>query len=456
VSGSYTGFDYTGIEKVEYLGYFAPQSGSAVFGDTVNILTLYANNLTMQVVSIYTGSANDEISFSPSPNFNKAYIYSGAGDDKVVGGHYIEAGAGNDSLSGVTMLGGTGNDTYVVDSMNDVVTELAGEGTDEVRVSVGSRRNSEGIYVLPAHVENLTGTSTTGQDVQANSLDNIVTMGSGGDLVVLDNGGNDQVSGGGGNDYLYWGAAFTNADSADGGEGYDTFALVGTYSLAFDANDLVGFEKLTVFSSGNTAQPASYALTMHDAAVAAGQQLSVVGLSLTSAETLTFDGSAELDGGFMIRSGAGADSLTGGAKRDDIDGGAGNDIIHGGGGKDSISGGIGADQLWGDAGADRFLYTGAGQSNLNAGQDWIRDFEGGVDKINLRGFDANGDPADGITAFSYIGSDAFTGQAGQLRTLYNGGAAIIEADINGDGAADFTIQVTVSNLMPLTWSDFEI
>ena len=44
--------------------------------------------------------------------------------------------------------GGTGNDTYVVDSAGDVVVEAAGEGTDRVYAYVN--------YTLGANVENLT------------------------------------------------------------------------------------------------------------------------------------------------------------------------------------------------------------------------------------------------------------------------------------------------------------
>ena len=59
----------------------------------------------------------------------------------------LDGGAGAD-----TMLGGAGNDTYVVDATTDVVTEAAGQGTDTIQSSV--------TYTLGANVENLTLTGT--------------------------------------------------------------------------------------------------------------------------------------------------------------------------------------------------------------------------------------------------------------------------------------------------------
>jgi Ca2+-binding RTX toxin-like protein len=461
-SGTTTIFDYTSIERVEFNGFIRAVSPFNFGTATVSLRLNPTSNAT---VTLTTAAGNDEIYFFDQGWGAVLQASTGDGNDTIVadgisGADRLEGGGGNDYLDGGagndTMIGGTGNDVYVVSSSADTVTELAGEGIDEVRTAVGSRGNPEEFYVLPANVENLTGTSTTDQGVRGNALDNVINMGTGGDLVVLDAGGNDTVNGGGGDDFLYYGAALTNADSNNGGAGYDTVALVGNYSLTFDADDLVSIERLSIFTTGIAAQPASYSLTTQDANVAAGQQLYVVALSLSANESLTFNGSAELDGSFYIRSGAGADSLTGGAKRDILEGGAGNDTLRGGGGKDSINGGAGADTLFGDGGADRFVYLAASDSASESGVDSIKDFEVGVDKIFLRQMDANGNSTDGITAFSFIGSDAFSKQAGQLRVVSSGNSAFVEADIDGDGLADFAIQLTLTDTMPLTRSDFEL
>ena len=50
------------------------------------------------------------------------------------------------------MIGGLGNDTYVVDNVGDVVTEALNEGTDTVQSSVS--------FALGANVENLTLTGS--------------------------------------------------------------------------------------------------------------------------------------------------------------------------------------------------------------------------------------------------------------------------------------------------------
>src|SRR5262245_13404332 len=113
----------------------------------------------------------------------------------TVDANILRGADGNDVLDGAggadTMIGGLGNDTYVVANIADVVTENPGEGTDTVQMSLAS-------YTLPANVENLVGTSATGQALTGNTLDNTITGGtgpdsmsgnSGNDTYVVDNGG---------------------------------------------------------------------------------------------------------------------------------------------------------------------------------------------------------------------------------------------------------------------------
>jgi Ca2+-binding RTX toxin-like protein len=350
------------------------------------------------------------------------------------------------------MVGGAGNDSYVVDNNNDVVTELAGEGTDTVVTALGSKTPPDrAVYVLPAFVENLTGTSAGAQGVRGNSLDNVINMGGGHDLVVLDDGGIDTVNGGGGNDYIYYGDTLSAADVTNGGAGVDTVGLLGNYAagLVFTATNLVGVERMAFYTGGGTN---SYTITMHDANVAAGTEFFVTAASLNAGETLTFNGSAETNGRFTIHGGGGADTITGGAGGDFIIGNAGNDALYGLGGMDFLIGGLGADQLRGGAGSDRFVYQSTAQSATGS-VDRILDFQH-VDRIDLSGIDANGNAGDGNSAFTFIGSNAFGNVAGQLRAYQSGPDWFVEGDTNGDGLADLVIQVTLPDATPLGVGDF--
>lgn len=268
----------------------------------------------------------------------------------------------------------------------------------------------------------------------------------GNDTIVLTGGGDDAASGGEGNDLVYYGAAFTNADSTNGGAGTDRVGLAGDYSLTFDADDLVGIERLELYGSAAVggAGPFDYALTLIDANVAAEATLFVTAASLGATETLTFNGTAETDGKLIVQGGAGADRIAGGGQIDHLIGNGGADELYGLGGDDVLHGGAGADQLRGGLGRDTYLYLDASESGTGAGaSDRIVDFQGGLDKIDLSAIDAGS--AAGDQAFTFIGSDAFSATGtGEVRSSFDAGANAwrVEGDANGDGVADFAILVT--------------
>ena len=132
---------------------------------------------------------------------------------------------------------------------------------------------------------------------------------------------------------------------------------------------------------------------------------------------------------------------------DQLDAGAGNDLIWGGKGADILTGG---------AGKDAFLFTKTEDSNAANGIDRIVDFEPGIDKINLSGIDAKtSTPAD--DAFSFVAAQSGV-QANKVtwKQFDVSGSAndytLVQADVNGDGTADFEIRLT--GLKALTASDF--
>ncbi|MBV8685162.1 MAG: M10 family metallopeptidase C-terminal domain-containing protein [Alphaproteobacteria bacterium] len=293
-------------------------------------------------------------------------------------------------------------------------------------------------------------------DVLAGDSDNNDIAGSPyGEYFDLSQGGNDNAQGNGGDDYFWFGGAFTNGDSVDGGAGTDVVGLLGTYALTFDSNDLVNIERLTLFS-GTTLRGEShvtYTLTTVDANVAADKVLTVLGTTLLSDEVLVFNGRAETDGHFLIRGGAAGDTLVGGQQIDFLYGGAGNDQLYGQGGNDLLQGDFGADQLRGGFGDDRFVYLSASDST-DQGMDVILDLEPGHDRIDLSAIDA--DPElNGDQAFTFIGDGDFSGTAGELRAYQGEGSSwFVEGDVDGDGTADLLIQVNTFGGHVVQASDF--
>ncbi|WP_436041195.1 M10 family metallopeptidase C-terminal domain-containing protein, partial [Rhizobium sp. LjRoot98] len=76
-----------------------------------------------------------------------------------------------------------------------------------------------------------------------------------------------------------------------------------------------------------------------------------------------------------------------------------------------------------------------------SGRDTIFDFSGtGGDRIDLSAIDAN-TAASGNQAFTYVGTAAFTGKAGELRYVKAASDTYVYGDVNGDGKADFAIHL---------------
>lgn len=152
-----------------------------------------------------------------------------------------------------------------------------------------------------------------------------------------------------------------------------------------------------------------------------------------------------LDGGNgndALYGAAGLDTLAGGNGDDTLFGGDGNDVLDGGTGNDRLNGGAGSDRLTGGAGNDVYAFTNAAASRTAGAVidiDVITDFRSGQDRIDLGGVDAIAGTA-ARDAFSWIGSNAFSGAAGELRSYRDGSTFVLAGDVDGDGLADFVIQ----------------
>jgi Ca2+-binding RTX toxin-like protein len=318
-------------------------------------------------------------------------IYGGLGTDKLNGNDgndYLDGGAGAD-----TLVGGLGNDTFVVDDADDIVTELDGEGTDTVSTTLNH-------YQIGAYIENLTLTGSEDLTGYGNDLNNVLTG----------NDGKNLLAGMGGNDTYILGKGDTvselNLSNADAG-GKDTVQT----DFSFTLGDFV--ENLTLTGDSNR---------------------NGTGNNLANALTGN-TGDNKLFGM------SGNDTLKGLAGDDILRGDAGKDTLSGGAGDDRLYGGTGQDTLSGQSGADTFYFATGDTNKTKATADIILDFSGKQgDHINLASMDANEDKK-GNQSFDFIGTDKFSGDAGELRYEKTGGDTYIYGDTDGDKKADFAIHL---------------
>jgi Ca2+-binding RTX toxin-like protein len=136
------------------------------------------------------------------------------------GDNQINGGAGVDQL-----FGRGGNDIYIVDNAADSVTENAGQGLDEVRVSVS--------YVLTAgaDVETLRTIDDAGVaaiSLTGNASGNVV-RGNNGANVINGGAGNDELTGLGGQDSFLFNTALDAATNVD---------VIGDFNVADDTIQL--------------------------------------------------------------------------------------------------------------------------------------------------------------------------------------------------------------------------
>ena len=328
----------------------------------------------------------------------------GAGDDTLngVGGHdTLDGGTGTDRLAG-----GAGNDRYVTDSAKDVVVEASGEGTDTVVTSSAS-------FTLSANVEHLTASNAIAHALTGNGLANAITG----------HDGADTLSGGGGNDTLNGGAGI---DRLVGGKGNDLY-------VATDGDVIVEASG----AGADTVQATS-------------------GTTFTLAnniETLLLTGASVVEG----TGNALANTIAGNGASNTLRGLDGADTLRGQGGNDLLNGGNGADVLTGGAGSDIFRIAAAAESTV-AAPDRITDFSygttAGSDKVGLSFIDAN-TGLSGDQDFTYIGSSAFSGTAGELRVASAGsGSWLASGDVNGDAVADFAIMIQSTSAPVADWFTF--
>lgn len=115
------------------------------------------------------------------------------------------------------------------------------------------------------------------------------------------------------------------------------------------------------------------------------------------------------------------DVIVGNKKDNFLYGDEGNDVIKGLGGNDYIVGGGGRDKLWGGNGEDRFIFETVSESEAGKA-DKIMDFVVGEDHFEMWD-ELNG-------AFTFIGTSAFSNNAGELRLKVVDSDTLVQGDLS--------------------------
>lgn len=321
------------------------------------------------------GAANHLVFDGSAEHDGHFVIYDGAGDDRITGGALgdiiraeggghdtVDGGGGNDRIympgsftAGDKIDGGIGTDTLFLNglgsdsiaftdtTMVNVEKLVLGTGHDYVLATADATVAAGRTLTVDASAMGAGDTLYFNGGAESDGAFRFIagagaanlTGGLRNDVFDFTHGGSDIAMGGYGQDTFFMGGTLDAGDRINGGNGNgnDTVVLDGDYhtALVLAAATLINVETIA-FAAGH-----DYALVANNGNVAAGKTLTVDGSALGASDTLAFDGSAETNGAFVMKGGAGADVLTGGGGNDSFDltlGGA--DTVHGGGGADII------------------------------------------------------------------------------------------------------------------------
>jgi Ca2+-binding RTX toxin-like protein len=351
--------------------FFGGNGNDSIYG-SIGFDTLYGESGDD---NLNGGGGNDIL----SSGIGNDSLDGGEGDDALSsnGSDYLVGDSGNDTLFSSatgnsivdrdTLLGGSGDDLYIIKQSTNIVTELLNEGIDRVDAytSYSLGANIENLSLLDPLATNISGAfSATG-----NSLNNVLTGNSTGN-VMSGKAGNDRLVGQNGNDVY--------VIDADLDLGVDTIVEISTGGIdAIDFRTTTTKEiKINLASTlGQTvATGVGFASALTNIEYIYGGSLNdnIVGNSLNN----------------YFLGGTGNDTLTGGLGTDYLIGGLGNDSLMGGADNDILQGSAGNDILKGEAGSDRFWFNGVALTGINTvttvlGRDTISDFVVGTDKLVL-------------------------------------------------------------------------
>jgi len=350
---------------------------STLVGGTGNDTYVLLNNTTVITENASAGTDTVQIGMNYTLGTNLENLtLTGTNSIVGVGNAYNNIMTDNNAAS--TLSGGLGNDTYVVQNSDTIITENTGEGTDTVQSSIN--------YTLNSNVENLTVTGSGNLNGTGNSLNNLLT-GNNATNTLVTLSGNDTLDGGAGADSMY------------GGTNDDTYIVDNLGDLVFE-NASEGTD--SVQSS------VSYSLG-------------------SNVENLVLTGASNLNG-------------TGNSLSNTLTGNAGNNALDGGTGADTLIGGQGDDTYVVDNASDVITETsGQGTDTVQTSISWT--LASNLENITLLGTNAltgTGNSANNIlTSLNNAPSTLSGGTGNDTYIIKNAITNIVESS----GAGTDTVQI---------------
>ena len=389
----------------------------------------------------------------------------------------LTGNAGNNTLNGGTgsdsMAGGAGNDTYVVDAAGDVVTELAGEGTDHGTEQHQLRAWRQCREPDPDRHGNINATG--------NALNNALTGNTGAN--ILDGGaGDDTMVGGSGNDtYVVDSAGDVVTETSTSG-GTDTVQSSVTYALGANLEHLTltGSDNINATGNsgantltGNIGNNILDGSTGNDTMLGgAGDDTYVVNATGDVVTELAGEGTDLIQSGVsytlsadvenLTLTGTGNINATGNALDNTLTGNSGNNTLSGGAGNDTMIGGAGNDTYVVDATGDVVTELAGGGTDLvqsSASYTLSADVENltltGTGNVNATGNSLNnaltGNAGNNILDGG-AGNDTMVGGAGDDTYVVDSGTDVVTEGTNAgtdtvQSGIAYTLGTNVENLI---------
>lgn len=264
--------------------------------------------------------------------------------------------------------------------------------------------------------------------------DDVIKGTRGADTIDVSQGGDDKVLASGGDDTIYFGAAYTGADTVRGQKGFDTLIFDGDYSAGLSLTGIQAVEKYVFLGGSYTLAGSVGQVTLDASGLTSDEQFAIDFTSIyrvvahggsgdDTIKVITKDEALELSGG------DGDDVLIGDSSSDTFSADTEGTIFNGGGGSDEID--------------MRFYHFknkvqyDAETDSTRESPDIIRGFNTSEwpDTIRLY-FDAD-KTVGGVQHYFHLG--ATPGHIGDILTTFKHSETIVQVFTDADTKPDFVI-----------------